>query len=68
MGIAFVPAVSWSSFAGEKFLMRKVEECHMTRKIYLDYPAGKYLTREQKECIRGIRAFFSKKAHSLPTG
>ena len=61
MGIAFVPSISWHSFAGEEVIMRPVEDCRMSRCIYLNTQSRKYLTKEQKECIRGIKEFFAAK-------
>lgn len=62
MGIAFVPAATWNFFSNREMVMRSVEEFDTTRKIYLSHPAKRYLTREQRECIAGIREFFRKKA------
>ena len=59
MGIAFVPALSWRSFAGEEVVMRPVKGCNMNRYVYLKTPERTYLTREQKECIKGIKEFFA---------
>lgn len=61
MGIAFTPGISWHSFAGEEVVMRRVEDCPMRRKIYLHTRPGMYLTREYRECIQGIREFFTVK-------
>jgi len=58
LGIAFVPATSWHDFAGEEIVLRPVEDFSLRRVIYLRTKARKYLTKEQKECIRGIREFF----------
>ena len=60
LGIAFVPAVSWGAFAGEEIVLRKVEEVNLKRCIYLQAKPRKYLTKEQKECICGIKEFFAK--------
>jgi len=60
LGVAFVPAISWGAFAGEEIVLRQVEGVNMTRCIYLRTKPGKYLTKEQKECICGIKEFFSK--------
>lgn len=62
MGIAFVPSVSWHSFAGEEIVIRPVADFAMSRLVYLRTKPRKYLTREQKECIQGIREFFAKKS------
>ena len=66
LGIAFVPAVSWRSFAGNEILLRPVEGFRLKRNIYLQTDAAKYLTREQKECIYGIKEFFSNFVHGTP--
>ncbi len=66
LGIAFVPAISWRSFAGEEILLRSVEDFKLRRKIYLQTSESKYLTREQKECIHGIKEFFSNFWHGNP--
>lgn len=58
LGIAFVPATSWHDFAGEEIVLRPVEDFSLKRVIYLRTKTRKYLTKEQKECIRGIREFF----------
>ena len=60
LGIAFVPAVSWGAFAGDEIVLRKVEEVNVSRCIYLWTKPRKYLTKEQKECICGIKEFFAK--------
>lgn len=60
LGIAFVPAVSWGAFAGDEIVLRKVEEVNLSRCIYLWAKPGKYLTKEQKECICGIKEFFAR--------
>ena len=61
LGIAFVPALSWDAFAGEDIVLRPVEGMELSRFIYLHTKPRKYLTKEQKECIQGIREFFEKK-------
>ena len=60
LGIAFVPAVSWHDFAGEEIVIRPVEDFSLKRVVYLRTKPRKYLTREQKECIQGIREFFAR--------
>lgn len=60
LGIAFVPSVSWHDFAGEEIIIRPVEDFELKRAIYLRTKPRKYLTREQKECILGIKEFFAK--------
>ena len=60
LGIAFVPAVSWGKFAGEEIVLHKVEDVNVSRCIYLRTKPRKYLTKEQKECICGIKEFFAK--------
>lgn len=62
MGIAFVPSVTWHAFAGEEVSIRPVKECTMMRYVYLRTPEKVYITREQKECIKGIREFFGQMA------
>jgi len=59
LGIAFVPSVSWDAFAGDEIVLRPVEGIELSRYIYLDAKPRKYLTKEQKECIQGIKEFFS---------
>lgn len=61
LGIAFVPSVSWHDFAGEEIIIRPVEDFELKRAIYLRTKPRKYLTREQKECILGIKEFFVKR-------
>ena len=61
LGIAFVPALSWDAFAGDEIVLRPVEGVELSRFIYLHTKPRKYLTREQKECIRGIKEFFAGK-------
>lgn len=61
MGVAFVPAVTWHSFAGSGVVMCRVEGCDIRRKVYLQYPAASYLTREKRKCIEDIREFFRDK-------
>ncbi len=61
LGIAFVPSVSWHDFAGEDIVIRPVEGFKLRRAIYLRTKPRKYLTKEQKECILGIREFFAKR-------
>ena len=62
LGIAFVPSVSWHDFAGEDIVIRPVEGFKLRRAIYLRTKPRKYLTKEQKECILGIREFFAKRS------
>lgn len=59
LGIAFIPALSWDAFAGDEIVLRQVEGIDMGRFIYLHTRPRKYLTKEQKECIRGIKEFFT---------
>lgn len=59
LGIAFVPAISWHDFAGEEIVIRPVEDFALKRVVYLRTRPRKYLTREQRECIQGIREFFA---------
>lgn len=59
LGIAFVPSVSWASFAGDEVVLRPVEEIDLSRYIYLSTKPQKYLTKEQRECIQGIKEFFA---------
>lgn len=61
LGIAFVPALSWDAFAGEDIVLRPVEGMELSRFIYLYTKPRKCLTKEQKECIQGIKEFFEKK-------
>ena len=60
LGIAFVPAISWKSFMGDEIVLRPVEEFKMSRYIYLHTKNYKYLTKEEKECVKGIKEFFAK--------
>lgn len=59
LGIAFVPSVSWASFAGDEIVLRPVEGVKLSRYIYLRTKPRKYLTKEQRECIQGIKEFFA---------
>ena len=61
LGIAFIPALSWDAFAGDEIVLRTVEGIDLRRFIYLRTKSRKYLTREQKECIHGIKEFFAVK-------
>ncbi len=61
LGIAFVPAISWRAFAGEEIILRPVEGFQLSRCIYLYARQHRYLTKEQKECIRGIKEFFRER-------
>ena len=65
LGIAFVPAISWKSFAGEEIVLRPVEGFRLKRNIYLQTGTSKYITKEQKECIHGIKEFFSNFVHDI---
>lgn len=58
IGIAFVPEITWHSFGTDQVIMKPVEDCVFRRKVYLHAP-NTYLTKEQKQCIRGILSFFS---------
>lgn len=58
LGIAFVPAISWGAFAGDEVVLRYVEGVNLSRCIYIRTKPGKYLTKEQRECICGIKEFF----------
>lgn len=60
LGIAFVPTLSWDNF-GTNIVLRNVEGIHLNRTIYLRTKPHKYLTQEQKECIEGIKEYFSMK-------
>lgn len=48
MGITFVPAVTWHSFAGEEVVMRPVKGCNMKRGVVPSNSAA-YLSDERKE-------------------
>lgn len=61
LGIAFVPSISWDAFGGDEIVLRSVEGVDLSRYIYLRTRNRKYLTKEQKECIRGIKEFFAYK-------
>lgn len=61
LGIAFIPSVSWDAFAGDEIVLRPVEGIELSRYIYLHTKPRKYLTKEQKECIQGIKEFFADK-------
>lgn len=61
LGIAFAPATSWHSFAGEDLVLRHVTDFNLNRLVYLHTKPMKYLTKEQKECIKGIKEFFRMK-------
>ena len=61
LGIAFVPSVSWDAFAGDEIVLRPVEGVDLSRCIYLRTKPRKYLTKEQRECIQGIKEFFESK-------
>lgn len=61
LGIAFVPALSWDYLDSEEISLHSVEGIALKRTIYLRSKNRKYLTREQKECIEGIKEFFHMK-------
>jgi len=61
IGIAFVPSISWHYFAGNEIVLRPVADFSLSRMVHLRTKPRRYLTEEQKECIRGIREFFSEK-------
>ena len=61
IGIAFVPSISWHYFAGEEIVLRPISWFSLSRLVYLHTKPRQYLTEEQKECIRGIREFFTDK-------
>lgn len=63
MGIAFVPEVTWNSFAGEEVVMRQVADCDIRRNVYLGYPQNRLLSREKRKCIRDIKEFFADKMY-----
>ena len=58
MGIAFIPDISWRAFAGRDIVIRQIEDCPVERHIYLSAGKGVPATREQRECMEGIREFF----------
>ena len=60
MGIAFIPDVSWRAFISEEIVIRQVTDCPMERHIYLSAGQGVPMTREQRECMEGIREFFGE--------
>ncbi|WP_310601833.1 LysR family transcriptional regulator [Anaerosporobacter sp.] len=60
MGVAFVPEVTWHSFAGENIVMRLVEGCSMERNIWLKYKENRYLSHSMKACADGIEEFFGR--------
>ena len=60
LGIAFVPTLSWDNL-GKNITLREVEGIHLKRTIYLRAKPHKYLTHEQKECISGIKEYFTIK-------
>lgn len=61
LGIAFVPSLSWDNFGGENIVLREVDDIHISRIIFLRTKTSKYLTKEQKECIQGIKEYFNTK-------
>lgn len=61
LGLAFVPALSWDDFAGDEIVLLPVEGISANRTIFLRTKPKKYLTKEQKECIKGIKEFFQTK-------
>ena len=61
LGIAFVPSLSWDNFGGENIVLREVDDIHISRIIYLRTKTNKYMTKEQKECIQGIKEYFNTK-------
>ena len=61
LGITFVPSLSWDNFGGENIVLREVDDIHISRIIFLRTKTSKYLTKEQKECIQGIKEYFNTK-------
>lgn len=60
MGIAFVPELTWRSFAEDEVVMRAVKGWDVKRAVYLQTPEKTFLTREQKDCVEGIKEFFAQ--------
>ena len=61
LGIAFIPSRSWDHLDSTEISLHSVEGVSLKRTIYLRTKDRKYLTKEQKECIIGIKEFFQKK-------
>jgi len=66
MGIAFIPDVSWRAFAGRDIVIRRIADCPVKRHIYLSAGQGVPMTKEQRECMEGIREFFREKEEEQP--
>lgn len=57
-GMALVPAVSWKGFGEDFVRMKKLEDFDVRRTVCLRYPQEKYITREDRACMDGIREYF----------
>lgn len=60
LGIALVPAVSWEGFAGDEVVMKRVRDFCVKRTVCICWRRDKYLSAQEKNCIRGIREYFSE--------
>lgn len=56
-GFAFIPEITWHLSENAKIVMKQVEDCSFSRKIYLHTPE-QYLSKEEKYCVERIRSFF----------
>lgn len=58
LGIALVPSVSWEGFAGNDVAMKRIRDFDVRRTVCVCWNRDKYLTRQEKDCIRWIREYF----------
>lgn len=58
LGIAFVPSVTWHTGNTDQLVLRRVEDFHIGRRIYLHAPDS-FLTRQQRLCINAIKSYFN---------
>ena len=58
LGIALVPSLSWEGFARNEVVMKRVEDFSVSRIVCICWRRDKYLTQQERDCIRGIREYF----------
>ena len=58
LGIAMVPSVSWEGVAGGGVQLKRMADFPVSRIVCICWRRDKYLTKQEKNCIRGIREYF----------
>lgn len=58
LGIALVPSVSWEGFAGNDVVMKHIRDFDVRRTVCVCWNRDKYLTQQERDCIRWIREYF----------